>query len=93
MDFKDSCEAIKAAFMLTDKEKSKLISKVRDGDSGLIPILQEWKNSEFKNGEGFYDTLKANKYIGQSTATTPNATNNNTPHNMTPNRTLQPGYT
>jgi hypothetical protein len=64
MNFRDSCEAIKTAFMLTDKEKSNLIAVARGGDPQLTPILEQWKASEYKNGETFYDALKSNNYIG-----------------------------
>lgn len=81
MNFKEACESINAAFMLTDKEKSKLIGKVREGDQSLFPILQSWKNSGYQNGEELYDQLKAKKLIGYSNFTTPMQSKQQTPQN------------
>lgn len=62
MNFEQNCYLINSAYVLTDKQKSRLIGLLRNSDPVLEQILSSY-NSD-KDPTKFYDNLKNNGLLG-----------------------------
>ena len=52
---------INKAYVLTEGEKSRLISQFRDGNPTLLRILEIYKRDQ--NTTNFYDLLRENQFL------------------------------